>query len=291
MAAFDDLIAALPAWPTILGVHLLLIVVPAGIAFLALWVWKGNPLRRRKIQPGYAPSHAVRREIFYSLQTALIFALNGVFIYVAMAKGWSLTYTEVADYGWLYAVFSLAATIVLHDAYFYWTHRLMHHPRLFDRFHRLHHESHSPSPWAAYAFAPLEAVVQALFLTILIFVLPLHVVVIYLFMLHMIVRNVIGHSGFEFFPRGTPAHAVFGLLTTNTHHDLHHSSTGSNYGLYFTWWDRLAGTEHPRYREVFDRVTRGRESPAAPSSRTAVTWTPAAAANESAGLRRRAPAP
>ena len=59
MAAFDDLIAALPAWPAILGVHLLLIVVPAGAAFLALWVWKGNPFRRRKIQPGFAPSHAI----------------------------------------------------------------------------------------------------------------------------------------------------------------------------------------------------------------------------------------
>ena len=283
MAAFDDLIAALPAWPAILGVHLLLIVVPAGAAFLALWVWKGNPFRRRKIQPGFAPSHAIRREIFYSLQTAVIFALNGVFIYVSMANGWSLIYTQVADYGWLYGVFSLVATIVLHDAYFYWTHRLMHHPRLFDRFHRLHHESLSPSPWAAYAFAPMEAVVQAMFLTILIFVLPLHVTVIYLFMIHMIVRNVIGHSGFELFPRGMPAHAVFGILTTNTHHDLHHSSRASNYGLYFTWWDRLAGTEHPSYREVFYRVTGGRERPAASSLSAPVTWNPAAIANESPG--------
>ena len=135
-----------------------------------------------------------------------------------MANGWSLIYTQVADYGWLYGVFSLVATIVLHDAYFYWTHRLMHHPRLFDRFHRLHHESLSPSPWAAYAFAPMEAVVQAMFLTILIFVLPLHVTVIYLFMIHMIVRNVIGHSGFELFPRGMPAHAVF------RHSDNEHTS-------------------------------------------------------------------
>ena len=262
MAGFDELIAALPALPAILGAHFLLIVVPAGAAFLALYVWKGNPLRRRKIQPGFAPSHEIRREVFYSLLTALIFAFNGVFIYVSMAQGWTLIYTHVADYGWLYGAFSLAATIVLHDAYFYWTHRLMHHPRLFHRVHRLHHESHSPSPWAAYAFAPMEAVVQALFLTILIFVLPLHVTVIYLFMLHMIVRNVVGHSGFELFPRGTAAHAVLGVLTTNTHHDLHHSSRGSNYGLYFTWWDRLAGTEHPDYRAVFDRVTRRQERPA-----------------------------
>ena len=277
MAGFDDLVATLPVWPAILGAHLLLIVVPAGVAFLCLWTWKGNPLRHRKIQPGFAPSHAIRREIRYSLLTALVFALNGVFIYVSMAKGWSLTYTQVADYGWLYGVFSLAATIVLHDAYFYWTHRLMHHPLLFERFHRLHHESHSPSPWAAYAFAPMEAVVQAMFLTILIFVLPLHVTVIYLFMIHMIVRNVIGHSGFELFPRGVPAHAVFGVFTTCTHHDLHHSSRGSNYGLYFTWWDRLAGTEHPNYREAFYRVTGGRE-------RGRERWA-------GSGLRRKAPAP
>ena len=216
MAGFEDLSTALPAWPTILGAHMLLIVVPAGIAFLALYVWKGNPFRGRKIQPGFAPSHAIRREVFYSLLTAFIFALNGVFIYVSMANGWTLIYTDFADYGWLYGGFSLALTIVLHDAYFYWTHRLMHHPRLFERFHRLHHESHSPSPWAAYAFAPVEAVIQALFLTILIFLLPLHVTVIYLFMIHMIVRNVVGHSGFELFPRGMPAHAVLGVLTTNT---------------------------------------------------------------------------
>ena len=183
---------------------MLLIVVPAGVAFLALYVWKGNPFRGRKIQPGFAPSHAIRREVFYSLLTAFIFALNGVFIYVSMANGWTLIYTEFADYGWLYGAFSLAVAIVLHDAYFYWTHRLMHHPRMFERFHRLHHESHSPSPWAAYAFAPVEAVIQAMFLTILIFILPLHVTVIYLFMLHMIVRNVVGHSGFELFPRGMP---------------------------------------------------------------------------------------
>ena len=283
MAAFDDLIAALPAWPTILGAHMLLIVVPAGVAFLALYVWKGNPFRRRKIQPGFAPSHAIRREVFYSLLTAFIFALNGVFIYVSMANGWTLIYTDFADYGWLYGAFSLAVAIVLHDAYFYWTHRLMHHPRMFERFHRLHHESHSPSPWAAYAFAPVEAVIQAMFLTILIFILPLHVTVIYLFMLHMIVRNVVGHSGFELFPRGMPAHAVLGVLTTNTHHDLHHSSMGSNYGLYFTWWDRLAGTEHPDYREVFDRVTRRGERPVASPLSAPVTWSPAAIGNESAG--------
>jgi sterol desaturase/sphingolipid hydroxylase (fatty acid hydroxylase superfamily) len=254
MTGFEDFIAALPVWLMIVGGQLLLITIPASAAFLFLYRWKGHPLRRRKIQAAFPPSAVIRREVGYSILTALVFALNGCCIYLFMVQGWTLIYTEWAEYGWLYGAFSLVAAIVLHDAYFYWAHRLMHHPLLFRRFHRLHHDSLTPTPWAAYSFAPLEAALQTLFLTILIFILPVHVTVIYLFMLHMILRNVVGHSGFEFFPRGTAAHAIFGLLTTNTHHDLHHSNDDKNYGLYFTWWDRLCGTEHPDYLEIFERV-------------------------------------
>ena len=255
MVDFGGLIVALPAWLMILGGQLLLIVIPAGAAFLFLYRWKGNPFRGRKIQPDSARSATIWREVRYSILTAMIFALNGFCIFLLMSWGWTLIYAELSELGWLYGVISLIAAIILHDAYFYWTHRLMHHLRLFHLFHRLHHESHSPSPWAAYAFTPLEAVVQTMFLTLLIFVLPLHVSVIYLFMFHMIVRNVVGHSGFELFPRGIAAHRVFGILTTNTHHDLHHSAKAGNYGLYFTWWDRICGTENPDYRETFARVT------------------------------------
>ena len=255
MADFGNLIAGLPAWLMILGGQILLIVIPASAAFLVLYRWKGNPFQGRKIQPGTARPATVRREVRYSILTAMVFALNGFCIFMLMSQGWTLVYPEMSDLGWLYGVFSLITAIILHDAYFYWTHRLMHHRLLFHLFHRLHHESHSPSPWAAYAFTPLEAVVQTMFLTVLIFVLPLHVSVIYLFMVHMIVRNVIGHSGFELFPRGIAAHRVFGILTTNTHHDLHHSAKAGNYGLYFTWWDRICGTENPDYRKTFARVT------------------------------------
>jgi sterol desaturase/sphingolipid hydroxylase (fatty acid hydroxylase superfamily) len=29
-------------------------------------------------------------------------------------------------------------------------------------------------------------------------------------------------------------------------------ASGYNYGLYFRWWDRLTGTEHPDYRRKFE---------------------------------------
>jgi Delta7-sterol 5-desaturase len=40
------------------------------------------------------------------------------------------------------------------------------------------------------------------------------------------------------------------------HHDLHHNgSFNHNYGLYFTWWDKWMGTEHPKYYAKFAEVT------------------------------------
>ena len=39
-------------------------------------------------------------------------------------------------------------------------------------------------------------------------------------------------------------------ISTTTHHDMHHgTSFNHNYGFYFTWWDKLMGTEHPDYRD------------------------------------------
>ncbi len=49
---------------------------------------------------------------------------------------------------------------------------------------------------------------------------------------------------------------LFDFLTTTTHHDLHHAQAGWNYGLYFTWWDRLMGTEHPDYHARFAQAVR-----------------------------------
>jgi Delta7-sterol 5-desaturase len=49
---------------------------------------------------------------------------------------------------------------------------------------------------------------------------------------------------------------VLKWISTTTHHDLHHAgSFNHNFGFYFTWWDKMMGTEHPDYVATFDRVT------------------------------------
>ena len=252
---FADIAQSLAVWPEIFIVDLLRYLIPASFAFVVLWGLLRHRLSRRKVQAEFPHRRHLWREFRYSLLTVLIFSVNGILVMASIDSGHSMYYAEIADYGWLYWGFSLVAIIVLHDAYFYWTHRMMHHPRLFKFFHRLHHRSHNPSPWAAYALAPAEAAVHAVFLTMTVWVMPLHGSVIYIFLIHMILRNVLGHTGFELFPRGFTRLPLAGILTTVTHHDMHHSNPRGNFALYFTWWDRIIGTEHADYSGNFERVT------------------------------------
>jgi lathosterol oxidase len=95
---------------------------------------------------------------------------------------------------------------------------------------------------------PWFAALQAVFLPLTLLVLPLHPTVIFVFLAYMIVRNVLGHAGVELMPRSWLGGWWGRWFTTTLHHDLHHAGGRFNYGLYFTFWDRLCGTEHPQYQ-------------------------------------------
>jgi sterol desaturase/sphingolipid hydroxylase (fatty acid hydroxylase superfamily) len=45
------------------------------------------------------------------------------------------------------------------------------------------------------------------------------------------------------------------LLNTPTNHIMHHESMRGNFGLYFNFWDRIMGTNHPGYEQRFAEVT------------------------------------
>ena len=233
-----------------------------GVSIMAsvLWIAHRVGLRPRIIQDRRAAQADYTREIFTSLRSVMIYAV------VATPSVWlQVNGYVVGDSGRATPVvigLYVVALIVVHDAYFYWTHRALHDPRLFKRWHRTHHRSVTPTPFTAYAFDWREAVVQAAFVSGWICLVPTPSGAMFIFLGLLMLRNVLGHSGTEFGPRGMADHPVFGLLATTVHHDLHHSGGfQSNFGLYFTWWDRLMGTEHPRYREIFRAVTT-RERPA-----------------------------
>ena len=245
-------------WPAIFAFDLARYLIAAGLAAAALHLL-ARRLEARRIRPGAPAAGQRRSEIAASLRTALIFSLVGFGIQLGVEAGVLKVYPAIADRGWPYFAFSVVLAIVAHDAYFYWTHRAMHHPLLFRWFHRRHHRSVVPTPWTAYAFDAPEALVQALFLPLFLAAVPMHGFAIFLFLANMIVRNVLGHSGYELLPRSLAHSRAWGWSNGVTHHDLHHETFRWNYGFYFTWWDRLMGTEHPQYRE---RLSGTREVPA-----------------------------
>ena len=207
------------------------------------------------------------REFRYSMLTCAIFALNGLYIFFGIEGGWVKIYDDPADYGALYWVISFVALVLAHDAWFYWTHRLLHMPWMFRRVHHLHHKSQQPTVWAAYAFAPFEAFINGTLVPIFVTLVPINGWAVFLFLAHMMLRNVMGHSGYELFPRYMPGNRLFGFFTNVYHHDLHHRDIErGNYGLYFVWWDRLMGTEHPDYTDLVNNQRQARQASATPSN-------------------------
>lgn len=238
----------------------------AGLFFMVFYVWKKRSWRFRKIQLRFPKNADYRREIGYSALTAFIFGLMAWLCLATPLRAYTLWYTDVHLYGYGYVFVSFVLTLVLHDTYFYWTHRLMHHPKVFKYVHLVHHKSVNPSPFAAYAFHPTEALLEGLIIPILLCCVPLHRIVFFLFITFMLWFNVYGHLGYELFPRRIYRHWLGRWLNSSVYHNLHHERFRGNYGLYFSFWDKVMGTWRPdslnKVEEVHRRMDTKAELPA-----------------------------
>ena len=261
MSTLDSANALLPQgpflWPFLFGagIYGIRYVLLAGIAFLAWYGKRAVQPRNRKLQDAAPRAGQIRREIAYSVMAVLIFGVvNGVIFGYGIAPHTQL-YWNAAQYGWVYFWLSIPLMIVVHDAYFYWTHRLMHTRALFRTFHGVHHLSTNPTPWTSYAFHPFESVVEALGVVLIFFIMPSHPSALLIFQTVSTVINVYGHLGFELYPRGWPQHPLGRWINTSVAHNTHHDKARHNYGFYFLFWDRWMGTLDPsyeaRYREKF----------------------------------------
>lgn len=240
----------------------------AGSLWLAFYVLLKTLFRRRKIVPGAPAWPQIAREIANSVRSMAIFGLTGgLVVFLALSGFRPRVYRSIDEYGWAWYAASIVIAVFVHDAYFYWTHRLLHHPRLFRRFHRTHHLSHNPTPWAAYSFSAGEAVVQAGIGPLLVYTMPMHYSAFVAFMTLQITFNVFGHCGYEILPRWFLRSPLGRFMNTVTHHAMHHEKVHANYGLYFNIWDRLMGTNHAEYESRFAQVTRPHGRAGAPTGR------------------------
>lgn len=236
--------------------HFRYLILSAG-AFYFFWVFRHERYSRRRIQADFPPAAALWREIRWSSMTFLVFAIGAWVIAREAQVGRTQLYFSINERGVAYASLSFVGLIFAHDTYFYWLHRLIHLPGLYRYVHRVHHLSTNPSPFAAFMFHPFEAVLEGGFVVVMVYILPLHPYVLNAFLLSSHLVNVVGHLGYEFYSDAFGTHPLLKLFNTSTHHNLHHTHFNSNFGLYFNFWDRWMGTNHPRYFETFLAI-RGR---------------------------------
>jgi sterol desaturase/sphingolipid hydroxylase (fatty acid hydroxylase superfamily) len=233
----------------------------AGLAFVLFYLLFRRKWLYKKIQLRFPENKDYLREFGYSMLTIFIFTtVTYPLIAVPSIAKHTTLYKDIAEYGWFYYFALFPVLFVMHDTYFYFAHRLMHHKKLFNLFHLVHHKSTNPSPWAAYAFHPLEAIVEVGIVVVFLFTVPIHKTHLLLFFLMMIVYNVYGHLGYELYPKGFHKTRIGRWINTSVNHNQHHQYFKGNYGLYFLFWDRVLGTIREDYDTRYvDATTRTKQ--------------------------------
>lgn len=230
----------------------------AGAAFLIVYKLFSNQFSNNKIQTRLAKNNDFLREIKHSIFSTLIFGVIGFgFIYSSFGS-YSQIYTTISDFPLWWLPVSVFLILTIQDTYFYWMHKAIHSPKLFKRIHRIHHQSTNPSPWAAYSFHFVEAILEAIIIPITIFIIPAHPLAILAVTFISFWFSVYGHLGFEIMPKWFRNSFLFEIMSTSVYHNLHHEKFKGNYGLYFRFWDRIMNTENPNYVTEFDRIQANR---------------------------------
>lgn len=110
--------------------------------------------------------------------------------------GYISVFTDTPRY---FITLETIAIILVHDTYFYRTHRLLHIPSLYKRFHRVHHASIHSTLYTALNFDLVELAVNYSFLIwweLLMGALfgGIHYIPIFILMTYATIRDFYGHA-------------------------------------------------------------------------------------------------
>jgi lathosterol oxidase len=211
----------------------------------ALHVVFKTRLSRRLINEQSLNWLQVRKEILWSGITSLIFGVASVLMIIAWQQGLTALYTDWDKYSLFYLPASLLLVLLVHDTYYYWLHRWMHRSkRIYRLVHKTHHDSIITNAMTSFSFHPIESILQAVFIPVLVLFLPMHVGVLIILLLIMTLSGTINHAGAELYGKATNRSIFWDWIIGARHHDIHHKKFTFNYGLYFSIWDRIMGTEY-----------------------------------------------
>lgn len=216
--------------------------VIAGGYYLIAWKWLDRFLIGFRVNLKQPFNGQQKFEIYQSFLTTIIFGLAGTAFIYFKDNGFGLIYFDIQEYGRPYWYFSIFLMLLINDIYFYWTHRLLHAPKLFSRAHYIHHKSRVTTPLTSQSFHAIESFINVLVVVPFPFLFPIHPSAYITFTFLAFLNNAYGHGNYDFVPNAWKNKAPFKYLNSPTVHGFHHSNVHGNYGLYTNIWDRIHGT-------------------------------------------------
>jgi lathosterol oxidase len=173
------------------------------------------------------------REVRMSTWSLAVMSLLTTPIELLVQLGYTRVYDDPRKHGILYFILSPVLFLVFSDTLIYFIHRGLHHRRVYRFLHKPHHSFIDTTPFSAFAFHPLDGFAQGFPYQLFVLIFPFHS------LLHLISLAVVGLWTINIHDRvSLSIPGVNGAA----HHRIHHTTFRSNYGQYFTFWDRVFGT-------------------------------------------------
>ncbi|KAF3920119.1 hypothetical protein AA313_de0202188 [Arthrobotrys entomopaga] len=169
---------------------------------------------RHKIQP--APKQPTRSEVLHCLKVVignqiLSTSLHALLIYIGVKTGKESFRVNASIPPVLEIVRDFIFSLLVREVLFYYSHRILHHPRLYPKIHKIHHRFTAPVALAAQYAHPIEEIVANILpITIPPQLLNSHILTFWIFMAYELLETTTVHSGYDFF------------LNAAKMHDLHH---------------------------------------------------------------------
>lgn len=222
----------------------------ASAIFLLIWRLGRIRLAAFRIPaPNRFNAKQLRREILHTLGTLLVGTLSATTVLVLNAAG--IARLSDAPVSILAITLWVMGGLIFNDAWFYFWHRLLHHPLLFRHIHAVHHKSVDVNPFTSYSFHVLEAFILGAWILPAAIFLPIPIAALTTLQVVGLANNLMAHLGYDFLPRWILKVPILRWTNTATFHSLHHTRSRGNFGLHSRVWDRLFGTEISDYEQVF----------------------------------------
>ncbi|MEY9706414.1 sterol desaturase family protein [Bradyrhizobium diazoefficiens] len=192
-------------------------------------------LGRDRFLPAYREDRKkIRGAILWSVYGLVGNAVLVLPVQLLIVHGYFPLYHAIGEHGVAYLIISCVSALVFAETCIYWIHRALHFGFLYRLLHVHHHRFREPTPYAAFAFHPLDSFAQSLPYHVYALIVPMYDWAYLALFAFSMLWSLMIHDQVRWVP--------FRFINHTGCHTAHHWYYHYNYGNYFTFWDRLCGT-------------------------------------------------